>query len=159
MTTYEVGKIILGTPWWVWILFTYLIFVGVRATKTRIVYLPKLFIIPAILLYLKKDVIVSPYFAVFGVVGLYTGFVIAKKINLKPISGELSIELPGTYSTLLLLLSFFLIKYLFGYLHYANAEIADEYLFVETSLSALFSCYLLGRSICYLYRYYKITKS
>ncbi len=126
MTMNEVGEIILGTPWWVWILFAYLIFVGVRAIRARVVYLPKLFIIPAILLYLKKDVILSPYFAVFGVVGLYTGFVIAKKINLKPISGELSIELPGTYSTLLLLLGFFLIKYFFGYLHYTNTEIADK---------------------------------
>ena len=40
---------IIGTPWWVWIILVYLLFVGIKALKPRIVYLPKLFIIPAVL--------------------------------------------------------------------------------------------------------------
>jgi hypothetical protein len=39
-------KIISGTPKWVWFVFGYLIFIGIRATGTRIVYIPKLSIIP-----------------------------------------------------------------------------------------------------------------
>src|SRR6056300_374376 len=51
--------IISGTPTWVWFVFGYLIFIGIRATSTRIVYIPKLFIIPLVLSGLKYKVFMT----------------------------------------------------------------------------------------------------
>ena len=49
-------KIISDTPTWIWFVFGYLIFIGIRATDNRIVYIPKLFIIPLVLSRLKYKV-------------------------------------------------------------------------------------------------------
>lgn len=48
-----------GTPIWVWILFAYLIFIGVKSLKTRSVFIPKLFIVPLVLIFTKYDFIVN----------------------------------------------------------------------------------------------------
>ena len=47
--TQFIAKTILGTPWWAWSVLLYLLFIGTKALQTRVVYLPKLFIIPVVL--------------------------------------------------------------------------------------------------------------
>ncbi len=46
-------SIIIGTPVYVWAILIYLVFVGIKAINTRIVYLPKVFIIPLVLMAVK----------------------------------------------------------------------------------------------------------
>ena len=85
--------------------------------RNRIVYLPKFFIIPAVLIGLKYKVFFSEnnmIYIGFMLLGLSVGFIIAQKTVIKILREVKSIELPGNYSTIIILITFFLIKYIFG---------------------------------------------
>jgi len=50
-----------NTPIWVYLLFVYLTWVGVRASKTRIIALKKLFIMPAIFTYMSVHTLITSF--------------------------------------------------------------------------------------------------
>lgn len=91
----------------------------------------------------------------FMLLGLSVGFITAQKTVIKIFRELKSIELPGNYSTIVILTTFFLIKYLFGYLEATNSELINPYLYIENSISGMLVGYFLGRSVCYIYRFYK----
>lgn len=64
----EFVHIIKGTPLYVWAILCYLLFVGIKSIKTRVIYLPKLFIIPLILLAIKYKTLLSDDALVFCLV-------------------------------------------------------------------------------------------
>lgn len=148
-------SVLTNTPIWVWGILAYIVFVGIQATKERIVSIPKLFIIPVILITIRYQVFLSEHALLFGLsicVGAGLGFwITAKKpgVILKDIN---SVKLPGSYVTLVMLLSFFLLKYAFGYLNSVQNPIALEYASIEVFVSALLTGSFLGRGIYYLYR-------
>ena len=151
-------KIITTTPLYVWAILAYLLFVGIKAMRNRIVYLPKFFIIPAVLIGLKYKVFFSEdnmIYIGFMLLGLSVGFITAQKTVIKILREVKSIELPGNYSTIIILITFFLIKYIFGYLETTNHELVNPYLYIENSISGILAGYFLGRSVCYVYRFYK----
>lgn len=149
---------IAGAPLWVWGILAYLLFVGIKATRTRIVYIPKLFIIPTVFIALNYKNLISGENIIktlgFMLIGFIIGFVIGNNIPIKIIKGIKSIELPGNYSTIVILILFFIMKYVFGYLHAVHPSIAIQYAYVDAYVSALFSGLFLGRALCYLYRFY-----
>jgi hypothetical protein len=64
----EFLQIIKGTPLYVWVILVYLLFVGTKSIKTRVIYLPKLFIVPLILLAIKYKTLLSKDALVFCLV-------------------------------------------------------------------------------------------
>ena len=152
-------EIIMGTPWWVWAILAYLIFVGIKSTHNRILSLPKLFIIPAVL--------VGSKYKIFGTEALYMaylpcmfvgagiGFLSGFKTPIKILKHTKSVELHGDYQTLILLFLFFSIKYVFGFLQETAPESMMQYSIFETAISALFSGYFLGRATSYLWKFVK----
>ncbi|HXH55622.1 MAG TPA: hypothetical protein VNK03_07780 [Gammaproteobacteria bacterium] len=156
-----VMKAITSTPAWVWAIFIYLLLVGLKATRNRVIYLPKLYIVPIILIVLKYKIFISGnYFDIavyilFLCIGLGVGILSVLRTPLKFFKNLKSIELPGSYSTLIVLFLFFSVKYIFGYLQASNPIIANQYAFLELSIEAVFSGYFLGRTLCYTYRLYQ----
>jgi hypothetical protein len=154
-------KAIIGTPIWVWVIFIYLLLVGLKATRNRIIYLPKLYIIPIILIGLKYQTFFSGnYFSIalyasFLCIGIGTGILSALKAPIKIFKDLKSIELPGNYSTLIILLLFFFVKYIFGYLQATNTILANQYAFLELSIEGAFSGYFGGKTLYYTYRFYQ----
>ena len=148
-------KTLIGTPIWVWLVFAYLIFVGIKATRQRVVYIPKLLIIPVILSVMKYKIFLSAstdiYLSYFIclLMSIVFGFKIASRQKFE-ILGSLQVKIPGDYSTLMILISFFIIKYIFGYLNAVNNDLYRELVVFELSTSGIFSGYFLGRSIFYL---------
>lgn len=150
-------SIITGTPIWVWGVLIYLVYVGIKAINTRIVYLPKLFIIPLVLMGIKYKTFLSQnalMFIAFIIIGTILSFWAYRNKKVKVLK-QMSIEIPGNYTTLIILLSFFCVKYIFGYLNDTMPETAAKYEVIELLLDGLFSGYFLGRSIRYLYEYRK----
>jgi hypothetical protein len=153
-------KIIAGTPIWVWCVFAYLIFVGIKASKQRIVYIPKLFIIPVILSALKYKIFLSASFAVYLsyftclLLSIIIGFKIAKGQKFETLN-NLQVKLPGDYSTIFILMTFFIIKYIFGYINAIDHELYQDLSVLELSASGIFSGYFLGKAIFYLKSYSK----
>jgi hypothetical protein len=147
-----------GTPLWVWAVLCYLIYVGIKARHTRVVFIPKLFIIPSILLFMKYKIFLSehaPLYISFIFLGLFIGFILSLKAPMKIFQKTISVELPGSAVTLVLLLSFFAVKYTFGYLHSAMPEVAEHYKFIDLAISGTFTGYFLGQQLCFLYRWHK----
>ncbi len=151
-------NIIISTPLYVWGVLAYLLFVGIKAMHDHIVYLPKLLIIPAVLMGLKYKIFFSENNTAYlssMFLGCLVGFIIAKKAVIKILRELKSIELSGNYSTITIVMTFFLIKYIFGYFEATNFELIAPYLYIENSISGLLTGYYLGRSSCYIYRCYK----
>ena len=155
---YEFLHIIEGTPLYVWVILVYLLFVGIKSLNTRIIYLPKLFIIPLVLLTIKYKTFLSSDAITFFlaiILGAIWSFFIHKNDTIKIVKDSLSVELPGNHSTLIILISFFLVKYYFGYLNSTDHDLALKYSFIENVISGLFSGYFIGRAIQYTYKYLK----
>lgn len=153
--------IINRTPFYVWAVLIYLFFIGIKSMKTRGVYLPTLFIIPCLLLAMKYKTFFSRDAMVFlpvMVLSALGSFFISAGHNIKVIKRTRSIEVPGNYATLFILLSFFSMKYYFGYLNSVNPQLALEYSFIDNAISGLFSGYFIGRAWRYTYRYFNDSK-
>lgn len=151
-------EIIIGAPYWVWGVLVYLLIVGVKASKTDIVSLPKLFILPLVLMALKYESFIEGHavsYLTSIIIGIAVGLSLTYKADVKIFREKFSVEIPGTYSTLIILLSFFLVQYIFGYLESEMSELAYKYAFIELGLNGLFSGYFLGRSLGYLYKFNK----
>ena len=158
MNSDAVIKIVTGTPLEIWVILGYLLYIGFKATQPRTVYLPSLFIVPLILTGMKSLYLPSmqvPYYFAAWLLGLVIGKLSAYSTPLAFFKDSWSIELPGSYTPLIILLSFFTTKYVFGFLNATQPEIALEYASIESIITGLLSGYLLGRAFCYLTRFYK----
>ena len=150
----KILHIISGTPLWVWFVLYYLLVVGIKATKERDVYLPKLFIIPVVLTAMKYKIFINAtmdiwitYFITL-IIGLMIGYMVASREKIEV--SNMMVRLQGSYQTLIILLLFFSVKYIFGYLNAAHPELIAEYLNIEIVCSGIFSGYFLGKAVRYL---------
>lgn len=153
--------LVTNTPLWVWAAFAYLLFIGIKATTPRTIFIPKLFIIPLVLTCLKYKVFLNLeratflYYSITLLLALLIGFFVGKNENIQLTKQKLTIFLPGNFSTLILLLIFFSIKYVFGYLNATNQELYSQIALWEIIISALFSGFFLGKALLYSYYYKK----
>ncbi len=154
-------KAINGTPIRVMIIFAYVIFIGIKSMRDRIVYLPKLFIIPAIFIGMKYKIfnlenpLILLYYLLTLLSGFSIGYLLGMKAKIEFLKNIKSVKLPGNYYTIFIILSFFSIKYFFGYIDATNSELAIKYYPLDICVSALYSGYFLGRAISCFYRYIK----
>lgn len=150
-------NIVSGAPLWVWAILLYLIYIGIKATTNRIVYVPNLLVIPVIFIILNyftynsdTSVLVASSSSFSGIL---MGYAIGSSSKVKVLKHSKSIELSGGFSTFIVLMAFFITKYIFGYLQVVHPVVAMQYESIETITSSLCSGYFVGRSLCYLYRY------
>ena len=116
---YTLFDIIGGTPYWAWILLAYLLFVGIKALKSRTIPLNRLAFMPLIFtvwsltgLY-GKPLITLLFWSSALLLGIYVGWFLLfyrslsfnKKIGL--------VHLPGSSMSLCLSLVFFCVRYAF----------------------------------------------
>lgn len=153
----SVFKIILGAPWYAWLALCYILFVGIQATRDRVVPLCKLFIMPAVLMALKYKLFTGANlhllitYLISVCIGTLIGFLLAQRIAVKVLKTKNSIELKGEYVSLTILLAFFAAKYVCGYLQSTapNLQVALS----ESVLTGIFSGGFLGRSLCFVQKF------
>lgn len=154
---------ILNTPWWVFPLLGYLIILGIQALQTRIVSLYKIFAIPLVflcfsiytLLTTAIDYIVISSWTATILLGSVAGFYQLTRLDVKVDTKHFLIQLPGSWSTLIVMLLIFSLKYFFGYDLAVNPHHAElmEYKLSMFAVSGLLTGFLQGRLIGYLYRF------
>jgi hypothetical protein len=148
---------ILGTPVWVWAIFAYLLFTGIKATKSRTVHPSKLFIKPVVLMLLKYKIFMSLTAGLVYGAGYLLAIVIAliifNKDQIIIDQQNKQIIVPGNYTDLIILLLFFSVKYVFGYLAAVQPVQYNSILLWEVLVSSLLTGYFFGRTLNYLYRY------
>ncbi len=155
---YEIiTRVISGTPTWVFAIFIYLIFIGTTATREKTIHLPKLFIIPAVLIGMKYKIFCNielvSCLLLSLIIGFLPGFFSGLKTKIQIFKDSATALVPGNYHTLTILLLFFFSKYSLGYLMATTTD--HKYLFLDTSISAILSGYFLGRAAAYYYRFLK----
>jgi hypothetical protein len=156
--------VVTGAPWWVYVLFVYLVSIGIKATKPRTVSEKKLLLLPVIFLIwsvygLFQKVLLGFHsliliWVLFVSLGAYLGIkeVHSWKILRDKERGEITI--PGNYSTLVLILSIFVFKFLWGYFYASQAEVSYWIYFADTLTSSLVTGFFVGRG----WSFFKISK-
>jgi len=157
-------KIIAGTPLWVWFAFAYLVLKGVLAFKTRTVSMYKIFILPAIFLYLSLNglflkhglisfMTLARLLSLF--VGGFIGFMLTKNIAIKADRKNKTITIPGSKFTLFLVLSIFAVKYYFGFKSATDPIFASTATFMLSKIiiTGVISGTSIGRAEQYFYKY------
>ncbi|MBP6870058.1 hypothetical protein KBC04_04195 [Candidatus Babeliales bacterium] len=156
--------VITGTPAWVWVLFGYLLFSGIQAIKSYVVPVWKLAIMPAIFMtwslygILSKsnfNILLLSYWCMAVVIGRFVGYKIFSRMNFYIDAQTKLVYMPGTYSNLMLSMSFFLIKYAINVI-YAVYPIMKLNIYLtsfDVIVSALISGIFLSRLIIVIDRY------
>jgi len=153
-----INSVIANTPGWVYILFIFLVYRGVKAFKPRIVRLIKIFILPFLFLlmslHMSSNVPVGNFLQfVVGIlallVGAGIGWVDILRFPIKVDRQHQLLEIPGTWSILIIVLVVFFANYYFQYMLHAQPIVAQQNSFV-ISMMAVFGAakgYFIGRAL------------
>ncbi len=154
----QVVYILKSTPFYVYLLFIYLMFIGIKATKPRVVLYPiKLFIIPVVFLtfFIKQLNRIEDLLLVFVLITISI-FINLKLFKPPPVQIENNISIiPGSWQPLFIIIVIFSIKYLFGYMRTVRPDLAQAYEIRELIISSL----MIGMTLSRALFYYKIFNS
>lgn len=153
----------LQTPWWVYVLFFYLVTVGIKALKTNVVSIKKLLILPILFSAMSVHTVVTSFQLEFTVVsawigsiviGIWIGWMLVRKQTLTVDKKHLLLKLPGTWVTLIIIMIIFVSKYYFGYALSVDPQLIHQtgfefsMLFISGACTGLF----IGRVLFYAYQ-------
>lgn len=153
-----------NTPWWVYVLLIYLINIGVKASKTRVVKLRVIFIVPLIFVGISLHTLLTSV-SIDGMAlltwscaiffGLMLGWGQIYHYVLRVDKKYHLIKIPGSWSTLVIVIAMFMAKYYFSYELVTNTLFVRSPIF-ESSALAIFGAsagFFIGKLLCYLYRF------
>lgn len=154
--------ILLESPWWVYGLFVVLVFLGIRALLPRTIFLYRLFLIPGILTawniaFLAERLENYPSYWLFWVIGLvlggYIGWQAVRSWVVVVDKDEQQITLPGTWSTLILILLIFAVRYFFIFHYEFYPEFYSHFAKADSLSSGMIVGIFIGRSLELYYKY------
>jgi hypothetical protein len=151
--------LITGAPLWVWPVLAYLLFIGVRATRDRVLSLPRLFLTPLILVLLRIPFLLEVDFngwVVFGcflLVGVGVGFSVGFRTPVQILYDARALKIPGSLAPLILLILFFCIKYTLGALTALHPNLTTELQVLDLALSAVITGYFTGVGVAFLMKW------
>ncbi len=156
-----------NTPWWVYVIFIFIIKRGISASETRVIPVRKLFILPLIfflmsvhtLVVIKNPTILDlMYLFISFVIASCFGFVLTNKLKIIADRANALIQIEGSWVTLILILLLFSTKYFLGYSMEAHPDWIHFGAFraLLFSVSGIGSGLFLGRLACYLRRYFMV---
>src|SRR5690348_15072244 len=110
------------TPWWIYLLLAYVIYIGIQASKARIIALKKLFIIPAIFAFMSIHTLITSFamnalviatWCIVILIGIVLGWIQVSRFQIKVDKQKKLIQVPGTWSTLIIIIIIFITRYYF----------------------------------------------
>ena len=147
-----VTQTFIHTPWWVYVLFIYLVFIGIKAMKAgsvsiyKLIALPILFLILSLhTLYVEMALNIGIVFAwVLGmIVGILAGIWHSKSHYIGIDKHKMVVKVKGSSLTLIIILLIFISKYYFGYMGATHPEELHNLRFV----SVMLFCYGLATGL------------
>jgi len=161
----RIAEIITYTPLWVWPLFLLLIALGVRSSRTRVVRLRTLYIVPCIylLLSLRTMFLQNVSFTIIDgwalgvLLGSAIGWFICRNRQVRFDRTNRLIELPGEWLTLIMIVTYFIIRDYYNYEFLLTPSLGHdiEFLLVYYIITGAFTGFFLGRTVLYIRRYKK----
>ena len=158
-----IHQTLINTPWWVYVLFVYLISLGIKASKTRVIPFFKLLVIPVLFGWMAVHAwiyqigvtpLTTKVFLISNLITIILGWVYVYRQKLRVDKAHMLIETPGTWTTMLVILLIFVSKYYCGYRMGVDPTIVKNTYFDAAFLavSGLCTGYFIGRALCWLYR-------
>ena len=153
------------TPWWVYVLFIYLVQRGISASKTQVVSIKKLTILPLVFVALSIHTLMTSFHVNAMVIGVWLASIILGSIigwllicqhQFKIDRKNWLIQLPGSWMTLILILAIFISKYYFSYQLGSDPELANQtgFEFSMLGITGICTGLFVGRLVCYFYKLY-----
>jgi len=153
------------TPWWVYLLLGYLIAVGIKASKVRVIPYWKVFVLPTVFLSMSIHTLATietmeclsiGSWILAILVGSLFGWWQVQRLDIKFDKKRSLIQIPGSWDTLLVILIIFIAKYYLGYEKATNPILVAQFNFKVGMLvlSGVCTGLFLGRLFCYM-RHYK----
>lgn len=152
-----IWSILSGVPAWVYIVFAYGIYSGVRACSGRTVKVAVLLVLPLVFLGLSLSSLVplmgrEPLVAVAWTLcvalgGIVSWFFLTKEpLSVQRVEGTLAVA--GTPVILILFLVIFVVKFVYGYVTATNPELASDpgFLLTVFGLSGLSTGVMVARN-------------
>lgn len=153
------------TPIWVWVLFGFLIWRGIDASRPGTTKLRRLAIIPGLLTVWGLHSLVTQFplgpasistYLLTLVAGAAAGWTMVGGTPVRADKHKGLIRLPGSWSVLVLILAIFAVKYTFGYLYATDPALAQHpgFYLSDIGASGLITGAFLGKLARYaaLYR-------
>jgi len=158
--------IFLRTPYWVWVILTFIVIRGVRALYNRTDYLYRFGIMPTILIFwsmvslFHKTGLSLAVWIAFWLVGWGVGYLMMHALRITVHKDSGLIHVPGTVIPLIISASFFIIKYCLGitYLLYPALQASAPFTAFDSGLSGVISGISLGRFMYIVRKYYTVTR-
>jgi hypothetical protein len=155
-------QILTHTPLWVFPLFAYLVWVGIKAMRPRITTIGSSLIVPAVFivwgmsrLFSRPQNTMWPFAAWFAAAAilLVVGLLTARPIELDHITGE--IRRPGSTLPLIRNITVFALQYTVAVIAAVDPHDATTAAILGRAISGGTTGYFLGRTIAMLRQYWK----
>ena len=150
-----------GTPWWVYVVFAYLVMIGIKAMKPQMVSVNKMFIIPLIFIALSIYGLIVGFRGwpdlFFWAIALVAGFFVGGRLAPEKFRADrkkLLAYIPGSPVILILILAIFAVKYFFGY-YSATHEVGDAMHVAQIIASGAVTGIFVGRTRAFLLQFSK----
>ena len=153
--TNSIWEIVADTPWWVYVLFAFLVRVGLQATKARVISARKLLTIPLIFISLSFFNMYSNTELTIDHVAIWMsalcaggllGWLQYKALKIQAVKNTTSLYMPGTWSLLVIILTMFTIRYYIGYQNAVSPQLFAEPKTWIIFLYGIFTGLFAGRS-------------
>lgn len=153
------------TPLWVWILFGFLVWRGIAASRPSTTKLRRLAIIPGLLTVWGLHSLITQFplgpasiltYVITMAIGGALGWAMVGRTNIRADKQKGLIRLPGSWSVLALILAIFVVKYAFGYLYAVDPALGSHpgFYLSDIGASGLITGAFVGKLVRYaaLYR-------
>jgi len=153
-----------GTPWYVYGIFVYLLFIGIRSMRPYALQLKVLFILPvALCAWMLVPVFKyhDPFMFVYFMAGIGLGFIVWRLLPVQKFVIDLvtrTVTYEGTWTMLPLFMSIFVVKYMFGYMHATQAQFIVTYPWAEYVVAGCIAGIFVARTLHVYYHYRLLTK-
>jgi hypothetical protein len=161
----HLGQIFSGAPWWVYVLLIYLVSIGIQATKPRVMPIKRVVLLPLFFaawsfyaLYEKLSLgfpSLLIYWVICLALGAYLGMKEVHAWQFQKDRQKGMITIPGNYSTLILILLIFVLKFFWGYFYTTHTQISYGIYLADTATSAFVTGFFVGRAGFFLKAYLK----
>ncbi len=151
------------TPWWVYVLFIFLVQRGIKASKPHVVSIIKLAIVPLIFIALSIHTVMTAFHVNTMVIAVWLasiilgsviGWLLIRNHQFKVDRKKLLIQLQGSWMMLILILAIFIFKYYFSYQIESDPALINQTGFKFSMLAATGICtgLFVGRLLCYFHK-------
>ena len=159
--TDSIWEAIANTPWWVFVLFIFLVRIGLLARKPHIISMKQLLILPIMFFALSLVAIFNLKFQTINLLlwagailfGIVLGWLHFRLLKISAIKEKAMLYVPGSWNVLIIILTLFALKYYYNYEIALNSQMLNnpKIIMVLMLSYGLFTGLFIGR-ITYAFR-------